>query len=263
MMISSVNTSEGEVRYAECCSGPKPLVMMPGVSVTSVLGSAAAVEAAYKALDGTYTIYLFEYPGKYPEGAEIPYIADMMAEAIKALGLKDCCLLGASFGGMVGQVMLAEHPELFTSAVVCSTIAKLTDASPKTISRWHRIASDKDVRTLNLAFFDAVYSDEYQLKYAELIRKVLDNGNENDCRIMAAHTGMILRADLRPYDRKIKTPTLMVSSEQDHVFSPKDISDTAELIGCSTYVYEDYSHAACDEAPDFIQKMTDFFESHK
>ena len=260
MTISSVHTSKGEVRYAKCCSGPRNMIMLPGVSVTSVLGSAAAVETAYESFNGKYTIYLFEYPGNYPEGAEIGYLADMLAEAIRLLELKNCCLFGASFGGMLGQVLLAEYPELFVSAALSSTVARITDASPDTIRRWHEVALLGDVRTLNLAFYDAVYSDEYQMKFAEPIRKALDNGSKTDCRVMAEHTGMILRADLRANDRKIKIPTLMIGANQDHVFSIEDISQTAQLIGCKTVLYDEYSHAVFDEAPDFKQKILDHFE---
>ena len=259
MTISSVHTSKGEVRYAKCCSGPRNMIMLPGVSVTSVLGSAAAVETAYESFNGKYTIYLFEYPGNYPEGAEIGYLADMLAEAIRLLQLKNCCLLGASFGGMVGQVLLAEYPELFVSAVFGSTVSRVSEASPKTISRWHTIASNKDVRTLNMAFYDAVYSDEYQIKYAEAIRKVLDNGNENDCSIMAIHTGMILRADLRAYAQKIKTPTLVLGAKADHVFSDKDVSETAHLIGCEPFFYEKSGHAVFDEDPDFKRRVLEHY----
>ena len=261
MMISSVNTTKGEVRYAQCCSGPRPLIMLPGVSVTGVLGSAAAVETAYQSFDGKYTIYLFEYPKAYPDGAEIPYIADILAEAIHHLELKNCCMLGVSFGGMVGQVLLAKHPELFVSAVLGSTVSRLTEASPKTIARWHAIASDLDVRSLNLAFYDAVYSEEYQRKYAEPIRKALDQGNENDCSTVAIHTGMILRADLRVYALKIKTPTLVIGTKTDHVFSDRDVSEVAHLVGCKPFFYEKAGHAVFDEEPDFKHRALDHFAS--
>ena len=233
--------------------------MLPGVSVTGVLGSAAAVETAYQSFDGRYTIYLFEYPREYPDGAEIKYIADILAEAIHRLELKNCCLIGASFGGMVGQVLLAEHPELFVSAVFGSTVARLTESSPKTISRWHAIASNEDVRTLNLAFYDAVYSAEYQKKFAEPIRQALDNGNGNDCLLMAVHTGMILRADLRAYDRKIKTPTLVVGATGDRVFSRQDVSEVARLAGCKSFFYEGSGHAVFDEEPDFKQRALEHY----
>ena len=259
MKISSVKTSKCEVRYAKCCSGSESLIMLPGVSVTSVLNSAAAVEAAYESFNDIYTIYLFEYPREYPEGAEIRYIADSLAEAIRLLGLKDCYLFGASFGGMVSQVLLGEYPELFVSAVLSSTIARKSDTSPETIRRWHMIASSSDVRSLNLAFYDAVYSDEYQVKFAEPIRKTLDNGNEDDCRVMSTHTGMILRADLRENDKKIKAPVLVISSKQDHVFSVEDLSEPARLSGGRLFLYEGYGHAVFDEAPDFKEKILEHF----
>lgn len=235
--------------------------MLPGVSISSVLDSAAAVETAYQSFDGKYTIYLFEYPREYPDGEDITYIADILAEAIHRLELKNCYLLGASFGGMVGQVLLAEHPEHFVSAVLASTIAHLTEVSPKTISRWNTIAANKDVRTLNLAFYDAVYSDEYQIKFAEPIRKVLDNGNEKDCLIMAIHTEMMLRADLRAYDKKIKTPTFVIGATNDRVFSIEDVSEVADLIGCKSFFYEGSSHAVFDEEPDFKQRVLEHYDT--
>lgn len=237
--------------------------MLPGVSVTSVLGSAAAVETAYQSFDGKYTIYLFEYPKAYPDGAEIPYIADILAEAIHHLELKNCYMLGVSFGGMVGQVLLAKHPELFVSAVLGSTVSRLTEASPKTIARWHAIATNRDIRSLNLAFFDAVYSEEYQIKYAEAIRKALGSGNENDCSIVAIHLGMILRADLRAYAQKIKTPMLVMGAKTDHVFSDKDVSEVAHLVGCEPFFYENAAHAVFDEEPDFKRRALEHFAAEE
>ena len=260
MHISSVNTSKGELRYAECCGGPRNLIVLPGVSVSSVLDSAAAVETVYSVFNGKYTLYLIEYPNEYPEEAEIDYIADIIAEAIGLLGLKNNCLFGASFGGMVGQVLLAEHPELFVSAAFGSSVAKLAEEYPKTIARWHTIALSGDIRTLNLAFYDAVYSDAYQIRYAEAIRNVLENGTETNCRVMAVHTGMMLRADLSAYARKIKTPTLMIGAEVDHVFSPKDVAEAARLMGGKLFLYEGSSHAVFDEEPDFQQRLLAYFE---
>ena len=260
MTISSIQTSKCKLSYAKCCSGPKSLIMLPGVSVTGVLNSAAGVETAYEAFHGKYTIYLFEYPREeYPEGAEVGYIADILAEAIRLLDLKDCHLFGASFGGMIGQVLLAEYPELFVNAVLSSTVARKSETSPETVRRWHDLAASGDVRSLNLAFYDAVYSDEYQIKFAGPIRNVLDNGNADDCRVMAAHTGMILRLDLRENGKKIKAPVLVIGSKQDRVFSVEDLSAPALLSGGELFLYEGYSHAVFDEAPDFKQRILEHF----
>lgn len=265
MTISSITTSKSEVRYAKCCTGPKNMIMLPGVSVTTVLDSAAAVETAYEVFNGQYTIYLFEYPrGEYPAGAEIEYIADMLAESIGLLGLEHCYLIGVSFGGMIGQILLAKYPKLFVSAVLGSTAARLTKASLEMMNQWNNFSLARDVRALNQGFFELVYSDEYQEKFAEPIRNALDNGNENDCRVMAIHTGMMIRLDLRAYDRKIKTPTLVIGSRKDRVFSIEEIAEVAHLIGCKLYLYDEYGHAVYDEAPDYKGRILEHFsESEK
>ena len=120
---------------------------------------------------------------------------------------------------------------------------------------WQMMLYENDKATID----DAVYSDEYQIKYAEPIRKVLDNGNEDDCSTMAVHTGMILRADLREYAQKIKTPTLVVGAKTDHVFSYRDVSETAHLIGCKSFFYEESGHAVFDEEPGFKQKVLEHY----
>lgn len=259
MTISSVLTSKGELRYAKCCSGPGTMIMAPGLSLTSVLKSASEVENAYDVFNGKYTIYLFDYPTEYPEGAEIEYNAEALAEAIRLLGLKDCCFFGVSLGGMIGQILLAQYPELFVSAVLGSTVTRLTDASRGLFLRWIEYAELGDVRSLNRSFHEVVYSETFLKKFAEPIRKALDNGTESDCLLMAIRCSMLLRSDLREYDRKITTPTLVIASEKDKVFPVEDLTEPAELIGCPIYLYDGFSHAVYDEAPDYKQRILDHF----
>lgn len=259
MTVSSVKTSKCELNYAKCRSGAKNLIIMPGLSLKSILENASSVEAAYAEADGEYTIYLFEYPAVCPEDGTIGFIADAVAEALVLLGLKECRFFGASFGGMVGQVILAKHPELFSAAVFASTVARMTEPSPDAMRRWNALAAKANVRELNRCFFDAVYSAAYLKEYETPIRNALDNGNEDDCRLMTVLTGAILNADLREYDKKIKTPLLLVASDEDNVFSFEDISETARLSGGDMYVRHGYSHAVFDEDPDFRRRMFDFF----
>ena len=77
---------------------------------------------------------------------------------------------------------------------------------------------------------------------------------------MAIHTGMILRADLREYAQKIKTPTLVIGAKTDHVFDYEDVAETARLIGCGSFFYEESGHAVFDEEPDFKRKALEYYD---
>ncbi|MBR6311681.1 MAG: hypothetical protein IKR51_01740 [Oscillospiraceae bacterium] len=45
------------------------------------------------------------------------------------------------------------------------------------------------------------------------------------------------------------------------MLSPAAVRAVAEGIGCGIYMYEGYSHAVYDEAPDFRGRLKAFFDS--
>ena len=59
--------------------------------------------------------------------------------------------------------------------------------------------------------------------------------------------------------KKIKCPAAVVGAAGDKVFSIDDFRLIAEAIGCEMYIYENYSHAVYDEAPDFKERIASFF----
>lgn len=59
MNIQTVRTPSFTMEYVRFGSGEKHFVILPGLSVQSVLISAQAVAAAYKSFAQDYTVYLF------------------------------------------------------------------------------------------------------------------------------------------------------------------------------------------------------------
>ena len=57
----------------------------------------------------------------------------------------------------------------------------------------------------------------------------------------------------------IKCPVLVIGSESDNVLGGAASHDIAEKLGCKLFMYEGYGHAVYDEAPDYKQKIWDFF----
>ena len=58
--VDTVKTDGFTMGYCRFGSGDKTLVMLPGLSVQSVLGSADAVADAYQMFTDDYTVYLFD-----------------------------------------------------------------------------------------------------------------------------------------------------------------------------------------------------------
>jgi hypothetical protein len=47
-LVHTVSTGSFEMDYARIGSGPKPLIVIPGLSIKSVMKSAASLEGPYK-----------------------------------------------------------------------------------------------------------------------------------------------------------------------------------------------------------------------
>ena len=52
----------------------------------------------------------------------------------------------------------------------------------------------------------------------------------------------------------------MIGAMRDQVVSPGASFELAERLACPLYMYEEYGHAAYEEAPDFNKRVLGFFE---
>ena len=84
--IETVHTGAFSMNYFRFGSGAKTLVILPGLSVQSVMGAADAVEAAYRPMEDAFTIYLFDRRNELPPSYSVRDMARDTAAAIKALG---------------------------------------------------------------------------------------------------------------------------------------------------------------------------------
>ena len=108
MQIETVETSSFEMDYFRFGRGNDTLVILPGLSVQSVMNVADAIATAYRLLADDFTIYLFDRRKSF----SAPYTVRMMAhdtcEALRALELDRINLFGTSLGGMTA-LQIAER----------------------------------------------------------------------------------------------------------------------------------------------------------
>lgn len=65
--IETVKTDRFSMDFFRFGNGDKPLVILPGLSVQSVMGAADAIADAYRSLADCYTIYVFDRRTDLPE----------------------------------------------------------------------------------------------------------------------------------------------------------------------------------------------------
>ena len=58
---------------------------------------------------------------------------------------------------------------------------------------------------------------------------------------------------------RISCPVLVIGDKDDKVLGGAASVEIAEKLGCELYMYDGYGHAVYDEAPDYKQRLMDFF----
>lgn len=262
--VNTVSTCDLEMDYIQFGSGKKVFVILPGLSIHSVMGLAGAVATAYECFAQDYTVYLFDRAKNLHEGYTVRDMASDTAKAMMALNLSKSDIFGASQGGMIAQYLAIDYPQLVHSLVLGSTLAKSNGVFCDVAKQWIELAQKRDERGLLESFVDNVYSSETLKKFREdMICANIGIKEEEYERFL-----ILARAceNFDCYDElsKIKCPVLVLGSRGDRVVTALGSEQIAQALGCKLYLYDaNYGHGVYDEAPDYKARILDFFESVK
>ncbi|MBO7048027.1 MAG: alpha/beta hydrolase [Spirochaetia bacterium] len=247
------------MNYIKFGTGDKILVMLPGLSVKSVLLMGDAVKNAFRAYDKDYTIYLIDRREDVPPVYTVTDMARDTAEKMKELGLEDVCLFGASQGGMMAMLIAAWYPELVHKLVLGSTAAKISDLGNSVIGGWVSMAEKRDGAALYLDFLKKVYPSYLFDQFRDIFIATGKSVTEEEfARFIIIAKGAVDFDATSELD-KIKCPVLVVGSEDDAVLGSAASYDIARKLGCQIHMYKDYGHDCYDTAPDFRDRMFNFF----
>ena len=186
MTINTVKTASFTMDYLRFGKGKDSLVILPGLSVQSVMGLGDLIAEAYQVLTEDFTIYLFDRRKDLPAVYPIREMARDMAEAIRALGLSKVALFGASQGGMIAMALAAEHPELVQKLVLGSSSAHVDAAHFELFARWIDLAKEGQSRELNLAFGEALYPEAVFEGARELLLSQADTLPRRICGVSSS-----------------------------------------------------------------------------
>lgn len=262
--IETVKTSRFSMDFFRFGAGEKTLVILPGLSVQSVMGAADAIAQAYQSLTDRFTIYVFDRRSELPETYSIREMARDTVEAMKALGLKKVCLFGASQGGMMALVIAIEFPELVARMVLGSSSAHMREEQYRVIENWIRLAKAGDREGLYLSFGRELYPPAMFEQYREILLAAADTVSEEELARF-----VILAEGTKGFDvvnelGKIQCPVLAIGVFEDSVLDSDATMEIAEKLDDSPsfqlYMYTGYGHAAFDTAPDYRQRILRFFE---
>ena len=249
--------------YLRFGSGSQTLVILPGLSVKSVMESADAVAEAYAVMTERYTVYLFDRRRELPRVYPISDMAADTAEAMKTLCFSYVDMFGASQGGMIAMEMAVRYPDMIRMLALGSTASDTRGMRSAAIERWVNLARAGDREALWLDFGAALYPQDVmeQIK-SQLIAAARATTDEELERFIVLATGTEGFSVTERLDR-IKCPVLLLNSDDDRVLGPDAADDIARAFAGRSdfecFTYHGFGHAAYDSAPDYKERLLDFF----
>lgn len=271
IQIRTITAETFSMRYFSFGSGEKTFVILPGLSVRSVMCDAELIAKSYEMFTEEYTVYCFDRREDMPLKYSICDMARDTAAAIREIGLKDICLFGASQGGMIAMAIAAENPDLVSKLVLGSSAARLPQDNPPVIKEWIRLAKEGDGVALFLDFGEKIYPPKAARLFRELLIEAGRSVTEEDLRrfIICAESGA--GYDVTGRLKEIRCPVLILGAADDQVLGPDASSVIAEGIRAGRtgpddadvilHVYDGYGHAAFDMAPDYKDRIMAFFDA--
>ena len=261
--IKTLQTAHFCMDYFCFGQGEKVMVILPGLSVQSVCATAAAVANAYRLFCKEFTVYVFDRRSDLPPHYTVADMAEDTAAAFSALGLRDIYLFGASQGGMMALTIACRYPKLIKKLAVGSTCIATGDTGDTAIERWAQLARQGDVEALYLDFGKCVYPPETFEKLRSFLSVACKEvSTEELARFVTLAEGTRAYSVI-PILPRLSCPVLALTAADDAVLGAaageqliRALQDKPDF-ECHTYT--GFGHAAYDTAPDYKQRLFDFF----
>ena len=264
IFTSTIKTSTSVIPYAKFGNGEKPLVLLPGLYTKSLIPLAPAVKNQYARFLNDYTIYFIDRTLSPQKGYDFQNLADDTIFAIKELGLKDCYTIGISAGGFLAQLIAVKSPESVKKLVLGSTSCMANGNSKELFTKWTELSRQNKLQELGESFASNVYSPSFYQEYKEPILNAMSDTTKADLETFSIFTEAAINFDISSLIGKITCPVLALGADNDKVFGKEGSLLIEEKINqgksnCSTFIFENASHAVYDENPNYLEHVEKFF----
>lgn len=239
--------------------GTKPLVMVQGLNIRGIKGSALSLAYMYRIFAKEYKVYLFDRRPTVHEGITVKEMAADLALAMDTLGISNADVFGVSQGGMIAQYLAIERPDLVRKLVLAVTLCRNNDTVEQVISSWIGMAERNAMKDLVADMAERMYSAAYVKRYRPFLPLLTLLQKPKDVERFTRLAKACLTCDTYDLLGGIRCPVFVLGGRQDQVVTGAASEEIAEKLGCKIYLYNDLGHAAYEEAKDFNQRVYEFF----
>ena len=260
-MIQSVKVNNSEMEYIKFGNRKRVFVIIPGLSLKSVLHSEGAIVASFSEFTNDFTVYLFDRIKDIPNNYSIYDMAKDTYNAMINVWIKSCNIFWASQWWMIAQCIAIKHPDFIEKMVLWSTTCKIEPNAFKIISERIELAKLGKILELNKKFLTDVYCEETIKKYWEFILQSNADVTDEEIQRFIKLASATLDFDVEKDLWNIRCNVLAIWSNDDKIFGWETTKNLAKKLNCESYLYDGYGHAVYDEAPDFRGKMLKFLQN--
>ena len=254
-----LNLPEMQMDYITFGTGAKPLIMIQGLNTRGIKGASISLAWMYRMFAKEFKVYLFDRRKDIPEEITVRELAADLAAAMDALGIANAYILGVSQGGMIGQYLAMDRPDLVHKLVLAVTLSRNNDTVEGVVGNWIEMTLKGNMKSLVADMADKMYSAEYVKRYKLFMPLLTYLQKPKDVQRFITLAKSCLTCDAYAELEKITCPVLVIGGRQDLVVGGRASEEIAEKLQCKIYMYENLGHAAYEEAKDFHKRVYDFF----
>lgn len=249
-----------EIDYITFGKGTKSLIMIQGLNTRGIKGAAVSLAYMYRMFANEYKVYIFDRRPEVQEGITVRDMASDVAAAMDTLGIIKADVFGVSQGGMIAQYLAIDRSDLVNKLVLAVTLSKNNETVKAVIKDWIEMTEQGNMKSLVADMAVKMYSEAYVKRYKPFMPLLTLLQKPKDVPRFTTLAKACLTCNAYDELNKIQCPVFVIGGQQDKVVGGKASEEIAQKLGCEIYMYDDFGHAAYEEAKDFNRKVYDFLK---
>lgn len=256
-----VNVAGEKTDYICFGKGDRNLVIIPGLgdALKTVRGMALPFSLLYRELSNDFKVYVFSRANNLKPDTTTENMAESLCEAMQALAIEKASVFGYSQGGMIGQYLALNHPEVVEKLVLAVTLSRPNPTMVSVIENWMEMARKEDYKSIMLSTAELSYSPKKAKQSKKIYTLISSLGKPKSFDRFLIQAESCITHDT--YDRlqEITCPTLIIGGTDDKIVTGEASKEIAEKIpGSTLLMYEGLGHGLYEEANDFIHRIAEF-----
>ncbi len=194
--------------------------------------------------------------------ATLDQLVDDAARVIREWGRGPVVFIGLSMGGMVGQGLAWQHPQLLRGLVLANTTAQYPEAAQAAWTQRIAAVQQGGMGAIAEMVVQRYLGDGFRAAHPAFAQRLREQVLRCDPASYAACCHAVRAVNWLPQLPTVRVPTLVIAGGQDVGATPAMAEQIAQAIpGAELQVFEEAAHLSVAEVPQrFAEAVTRFLQ---